>query len=289
MIELDEQRITEAVLAQLQGTPSPRLKEIVSAAVRHLHAFAREVALTRAEWLAGIEFLTAVGKACTPEHQEFILLSDTLGLTTLTNLIEARTGAPESTLGSVLGPFYRADAPEMALGSNIARLRPGKEVQVYGRVVDPNGRPIAGATVEVWVADDEGQYDVQAHGPGVDDLRARFKAGDDGRYWFRSTQPRGYSVPMGGPVGKLIRATQRAGMRPAHIHFLIHAPGFRQLVTSVYFEDDEYLETDAAFGVMRELVIRVKPPDGDAPLRDLPSIRYDFQLTPVATPETAPA
>jgi hydroxyquinol 1,2-dioxygenase len=282
MIELDEKRITEAVLAQLADTPNARLKELVSAAVCHLHAFAREVSLTRAEWLAGIEFITAVGKACTPEHQECILLSDTLGLTTLTNLIETRSGAPESTVGSVLGPFYRDDAPRMPLGSSIAQLKPGTEVVVYGRITGPDSEPVAAAHLDVWVADDEGQYDVQAHGPGVSDLRARFATDGEGRYWFRTTQPLGYSVPMGGPVGVLIRATARAGMRPAHIHFLIRSPGYRELVTSVYFKNDPYLETDAAFGVMSNLVVQVLPPSAEAPIPTLPRVHYDFQLTRAA-------
>lgn len=279
MIDFDDVTITQAVREQLAGTPDERLREIMQAAVRHLHAFVREVGLTRAEWLAGIEFLTAVGKTCTPEHQEFILLSDTLGLTTLVNLLEDRRGDADGTRASVLGPFYRSQSPQMALGDSVAQIHSGPEVVVYGRILDADDRPIASAHVDVWLADSNGQYDVQAHGPGVDDLRARFTTDSQGRYWFRSTVPLGYSIPMGGPVGALVRATARAGMRPAHLHFLIDAAGFRPLVTSLYFKADPYLETDAAFGVTRKLVIEVLPPAADSPLPALRRVPYDFHLT----------
>ncbi|MGC3980469.1 MAG: dioxygenase [Steroidobacteraceae bacterium] len=277
-IDFDVESITEAVLQQINGTPSPRLREIMDAAVRHVHAFAREINLSRDEWLTGINFLTAVGKTCTPEHQEFILLSDTTGLTTLMNLLQDQRGQDAATRASVLGPFYREQAPLLPLGDGVAKVTTGPEAVMYGQVRDPQGNPIANAEVHVWLADAEGQYDIQAHGPDVVDLRARFITDEAGRYWFRTTQPVGYSVPMGGPVGELIRATARAGMRPAHIHFLIRAAGYQPLVTSVYFQGDPYLETDAAFGVTRALVVEVLPPSDAAPIVDLPRIAYDFTL-----------
>lgn len=287
MIDFDELTITEAVRQQLGDTPDPRLLQIMDAAVRHLHAFAREVGLTREEWLTGIEFLTAVGKACTPEHQEFILLSDTLGLTTLVNLLQDRRGDADGTRASVLGPFYRADAPQLALGDTVAKIRTGPEAVVYGRVLDSKHNPVPHARIDVWLADAEGQYDVQAHGPGVDDLRARLRCDAEGRYWFRSTVPLGYSIPMGGPVGVLVRATHRAGMRPAHLHFFIDAPGCQPLVTSLYFKADPYLETDAAFGVTRKLVIEVLPPSADSPIPALPRVPYDFSLTRLPVTQSA--
>lgn len=283
MIDFDEVTVTEAVRQQLANTPDPRLRELMFAAVKHLHAFAREVDLTQAEWLAGVQFLAAVGKACTPEHQEFILLSDTMGLTTLMNLLQDKRGADAGTRASVLGPFYRDDPPQLPLGDTVAKVKTGPELVMHGRVVDTGGQPIPHARVDVWLADAEGQYDIQAHGPEVIDLRARFIADEQGRYWFRTTQPLGYSIPMGGPVGALVRATERAGMRPAHIHFWIAAQGFQSLVTSVYFKGDEYLETDAAFGVTRNLVVEVLPPSKDSPVPALPRIPYDFVLSPAAT------
>lgn len=282
MIDFDETSVTEAVRQQLANTPDARLHEIMVAAVKHLHAFAREVGLTQPEWLAGVQFLTAIGKACTPEHQEFILLSDTLGLTSLMNLLQDKRGADAGTRASVLGPFYRDDPPQLPLGDTVAKVKTGPELVMHGRVLDAAGRPIPHARVDVWLADAEGQYDIQAHGPDVIDLRARFIADEQGRYWFRTTQPLGYSIPMGGPVGALVRATARAGMRPAHIHFWITAEGFQSLVTSVYFKGDPYLETDAAFGVTRNLVVEVLPPAKDSPIPALPRIPYDFVLTPAA-------
>lgn len=282
MKDFDDHSITAAVLQQLADTPDPRLREIVAAAVRHLHAFAREVDLQPAEWLAGINFLTAVGKACSAEHQEFILLSDTLGFTTLMNLLQDRRGSQAATRASVLGPFYRDDPPCLACGDTVAKVHTGPELVTYGRVLDASGNAIPNAQIDVWLADADGQYDVQAHGPEVVDLRARFSCDANGRYWFRTTQPLGYSIPMGGPVGALVRATARAGMRPAHIHFLISAVGFQPLVTAVYLKDDSYLETDAAFGVTNKLVVEVQAPSPDAPIPELPRIHYDFVLTPIS-------
>lgn len=279
-IDFDSDTVTDAVLQQLGETPNPRLLQIMTAAVRHLHAFARELDLSHEEWLTGIKFLTEVGKTCTPEHQEFILLSDTLGLTTLVNLLQDQRGHDAGTRASVLGPFYREHPPLLPLGDTVAKVNTGAEAVMYGRVCDSSGQPIAHAELDVWLADEDGQYDIQAHGPDVVDLRARFIADSDGHYWFRTTQPIGYSVPMGGPVGTLIRATARAGMRPAHIHFLVRAAGYQPLVTSVYFENDPYLETDAAFGVTRALVVKVLPPAASAPITDLPRIHYDFTLVP---------
>jgi hydroxyquinol 1,2-dioxygenase len=280
MIDFNEATVTDAVLDQLGHTPNPRLREIMFAAVRHLHAFAREVHLTHEEWLAGINFLTAVGKTCTADHQEFILLSDTMGLTTLMSLLQDQRASGESTPASVLGPFYREDPPVFQLGDSIARFKTGPEVVMYGLVRDSRRNPIAHAELDVWLADAEGQYDVQAHGPGVNDLRGRFVADAGGNYWFRTTLPLGYSIPMNGPVGDLVRATARKGMRPAHIHFLIRAAGHRPLVTSVYLVGDPYIEIDAAFGVTSELVVTVLPPAADAPIVTLPRITYDFTLTP---------
>ena len=157
---------------------------------------------------------------------------------------------------------------------------------MYGRVLDARGQPIAGAEVDVWLTDADGLYDLQAHGPDVVDLRARFRSDESGRYWFRSTRPRCYSIPMGGPVGDMVRATRQHGMRPAHVHYWVRAAGYRDLITALYFKDDDYLTTDAAFGVVSALVISVLPPAPDSPAPALPRIPYDFHLSRAAAGDT---
>lgn len=282
VIDFDEKTVTDAFIDQIKATPNKRLFQVMRAAVRHLHAFAREVDLTREEWQAGIEFLTKVGQTSTPDRQEFVLLSDTSGLSTLMNLLEDRRGA-KGTNASILGPFYRDNPPILPLGESLAKLKPGPEAIMYGTVRDIKGRPIPNALVDAWLADEEGKYDVQEHGPGVDDLRARYQADAQGRYWFRTTIPAGYSIPMDGPVGDLVRATARDGMRPAHIHFRLMSQGFQDLVTAVYFKD-QYIETDAAFGVLRKLVVEILPPSKDSPVPSLPRIPYDFTMINTQAP-----
>lgn len=272
---------TGEVLARLAATRNPRLRQLLDAAVRHLHAFAREVSLRPEEWRRGLEFLTATGKQCTAQHQEFILLSDVLGLTTLVNRLRDPSHATQS---SVLGPLYRANAPQLALGSSLTLVQAGRadavgrEVVMYGRVCGEDGEGLAGAELDVWLTDEEGLYDSQAHGPDVLDHRARFVADLQGRYWFRTTLPKGYSIPMDGPVGEMVRAMRQHGMRPAHIHAWVRATGWRDLVTALYFQGDPYLATDAAFGVTPELVIEVLPPSATSPIPALERIAYDFRL-----------
>jgi protocatechuate 3,4-dioxygenase beta subunit len=276
VIDFDEKTVTDAFFDQIKGTPNKRLLQIMRSAIRHLHAFAREVDLTREEWQAGIEFLTAVGQKSTDDRQEFVLLSDTSGLSTLMNLLEDRRGA-KGTNASILGPFYRDNPPVLELGDTLAKLKPGPEAVMYGTVKDTRGRPIPHVLLDAWLADEKGNYDVQEHGPGVDDLRGRYRTDENGRYWFRTTIPAGYSIPMDGPVGVLVRATNRDGMRPAHIHFRLIHEGFQDLVTAVYFKD-QYIETDAAFGVLRKLVVEILPPSKDSPIPSLPRIPYDFTM-----------
>jgi hydroxyquinol 1,2-dioxygenase len=210
---IDEYTITGAVIDQMAGTKNERLKEIMEAAVRHLHAFAREVNLTPDEWIQGIRFLTATGHACTEYRQEFILLSDTLGLSSLVNSLHDRRSIQEATKSSLLGPFYRQDSPAFELGQSIADNCAGETIGVYGRVTDANGRPIAHASIEVWQPDENGFYDL-----------GRFFSDEAGLYHFRTIKPRGYKIPMDGPVGDMVRAQGRHGWRAAHIHFLVGAP-----------------------------------------------------------------
>ena len=275
---IDENTITDAALEQMSSTPNPRMRQIMASLVRHLHDFTREVDLTPEEWLEGIRFLTAVGQKCTAHRQEFILLSDTLGLSALINALHDKRGTESATKSSLLGPFYRQDAPMMKLGDSIISRSKGSEVVFYGRVVDSAGRGIPNALVQIWEPDETGNYDLQKHDPSVMDLRGCFHADSEGRYYFRGLCPVGYMIPMDGPVGDMIRAQKRHGHRPAHIHFVIGAPGYRELVTALYVEGDDHIDSDTVFGVSESLVISVNKNDPSSPLPKLPSIRYDFRL-----------
>ena len=277
MQDLDEFSVTEAALAQMSNTPDPRLKEISEAAVRHLHAFAREVHLTPAEWLAGIQFLTAIGQMCTEYRQEFILLADVLGVSALVNAMHDRKARELGTQSSLLGPFYREGAPELPLGASIVAKPSIEEIVLYGRVTDNDGRPIPGALVQVWQTSEHGLYDLQANDPSTMDLRANFRADASGNYHFRTVRPLGYSIPMDGPVGAMVRAQNRHGFRPSHIHFLIGAGGYRELVTALYFADDEHIDSDTVFGVSGSLVVNAKA-DANSPVPGLRAVRYDFRL-----------
>lgn len=277
MSNLTETTITEVALAQMAGTASPRLRTIMDAAVRHIHAFAREVDLTPEEWLEGIRFLTAVGQACTPVRQEFILLSDVLGLSTLVNVLHDKRAVEEGTETSVLGPFYRIGSPEYGFGDSIAR-HAAPSLAIYGKVVDRDGRGIAGATVQIWQTDDEGAYDIQIREPDDMDLRGTFRTRDDGSFCIRTLMPLGYLIPMDGPVGDLIRAQGRHGYRPAHIHFMVGAEGYRELVSALYLSEDEHVTSDTVFGVSDGLIVTPRRDDPDSPARELPSVRFEFRL-----------
>jgi hydroxyquinol 1,2-dioxygenase len=279
MQELTPDTITDAVLDQMATTPDPRMREVMASAVKHLHAFAREVNLTPAEWIKGIAFMTAVGKICTPARQEFILLSDTLGLSALVNGLHDSTAMEEGTHTSLLGPFYREASPKLAAGSQIAKtVRPGSECALYGRVTDVNGRPVANATVSIWQTGADGLYDIQESAASID-YRGVFTTDADGVYLVRTVKPIGYSIPMDGPVGEMVRAQARHGMRPAHIHFLVGAPGYRELVTALYLSDDPHLADDVVFGSSGDLAIDIKANDPSCPIKGLPSIRFDMRLS----------
>jgi catechol 1,2-dioxygenase/hydroxyquinol 1,2-dioxygenase len=286
MRAIDHNTITDAALDQMAGTTDPRLKQIMEGLVRHLHEFAREVDLTPEEWLEGIKFLTAVGQKCTPFRQEFILLSDTLGFSSLINALHDRRATEDGTKTSLLGPFYRQDSPKMKLGDCIV-AQPGHEAVLYGRVTDVNGKGIPNASVEVWQTDEEGGYDLQKD-PGKPgeappmDMRGHFFTDAGGNYYLRTVLPKGYPIPMDGPVGAMITAQKRHGYRPGHIHFLVGAPGYRELVTALYFEGDPILDTDTVFGVTDSLVVKAQQGDPNAPIKGLPSIHYDFSLAGAA-------
>ena len=278
MRELTPDTITDAVLEQMASTPDPRLKEIMAAAVKHLHAFARDVNLTPQEWIKGIEFMTLVGKMCTPARQEYILLSDTLGLSALVNGLHDRTALEEATHTSLLGPFYREASPKLAPGSQIAaHVKPGTECVLYGRVTNVKGKPLVDATVSVWQTSADGLYDIQEN-PSATDYRGVFFTDANGLYVVRTVKPRGYSIPMDGPVGAMVKAQARHGMRPAHIHFLVDSPGYRELVTALYLREDPHLADDVVFGSSNDLAVDIVPNDPNCPIPGMPSIRFDLHL-----------
>jgi hydroxyquinol 1,2-dioxygenase len=278
MKELTPETITQAVLDQMASTPDPRLKQIMASAVKHLHAFAKDVNLTPAEWIKGIAFMTQVGKICTPARQEFILLSDTLGLSALVNGLHDETAMEEATHTSLLGPFYREASPPMAAGTQIARnAAPETEIALYGYVSDVNGKPLSSATVSLWQTSASGLYDIQED-PSAIDYRGVFTTDAKGLFVLRTVKPLGYSIPMDGPVGAMVKAQKRHGMRPAHIHFLVAAPGYRELVTALYLRDDPHLADDVVFGSSGDLAVDIKK-DPECPIPGLPSIRFDMRLS----------
>ena len=252
--DFTEETAADAVIESFGAQTDPRLREILTALVKHLHGFAREVELTIPEWEAAIDFLTRTGHACTDERQEFILLSDVLGLSMLTETISNRKFgvATEST---VLGPFHVVESPVRALGANIDLVGTGTPCVITGRVVSVDGTPLPGATLDVWQANDQGFYDVQQ--PDVQPRtngRGLFTADDKGEFWFRTIVPSYYPIPTDGPVGELLLATGRHAFRPAHIHFIVTAPGHRPLTTHIFVADSEYIESDTVFAVKKSLV-----------------------------------
>ena len=266
MRNIDATTITPAVLARLADCPSPRLKQVLCALVTHLHDFAREVELTEQEWIQGIEFLTATGHKCDAKRQEFILLSDTLGLSMLVVAMNQAkpAGATEAT---VFGPFHVADSPVLEDGADLAAGAPGEPLLVRATVRGTDGRPIAGAEVDVWQADSEGLYDVQRPELG-DTHRARgvLRTDAHGVVRFRTVAPVAYPVPTDGPVGQMLVASGRHPWRPAHIHFMVRAEGYQDLVTHIFRDPDPYLDSDVVFGVRSSLIGQyVAHPAGTAP------------------------
>lgn len=289
MRNFSEATITDAVLKRFQDAGNPRLRQINEALVRHLHAFVREVRPTQAEWELGINFLTRTGHMCDDKRQEFILLSDTLGASMLVDFINhgASAGVTETT---VLGPFFVEAAPDKPLGEDISGGMTGDPLIVTGSVSSPDGKPIANATIDVWHSDGDGYYDVQQLDKiGGLAMRARFHVDEKGHFRFWSIKPAAYPVPHDGPAGEMLEAQGRHPWRPAHVHFMISAPGFEQLVTHVFVAGDEYLDSDVVFGVKDSLIrefIRHDPgraPDGR--IQNVPyyHLNYDFGLKPQET------
>src|SRR3954452_16186728 len=249
-----EDDITAEVLARFSGTADPRLRQIMLALINHLHAFVKEVRLTEAEWFQAIEILTEAGKMCSEKRQEFILFSDTLGVSMAVDLIDHRKpdGATEST---VFGPFHRLGAPEMPMGGNIAyRDRTGTPTLVRGRVLDLGGKPVANALLDVWQTQSNGLYDAQDEKPNELHMRGKFRSDAEGRYLIRTVLPVNYPIPSDGPVGRMLKATGRHPWRPAHIHFVVSAEGYEPVTTHIFDRRDEYLGSDAVFAVKDSLI-----------------------------------
>jgi protocatechuate 3,4-dioxygenase beta subunit len=253
MNDFTEETATAIVIERLSGCPDARLRQVMESVVRHLHALVRETQLTEDEWAAAIRFLTSVGHTCDERRQEFILLSDVLGVSMLVDAINHRL--PEDfTQSTVLGPFHVAGAPERHSGDDISGGVAGEPLLVRGRVLDGEGEHIPGAELDVWQADAEGFYDVQRPEVGMR-LRGRLRADAEGSFRFRTIKPCSYPLPTDGPVGELLRATGRHPYRPAHIHFIVGAPGFRAVTTHLFVAGDPHLGSDAVFGVKGSLVV----------------------------------
>jgi hydroxyquinol 1,2-dioxygenase len=253
MKNITEHNITEAVLARMAGCEDPRLKEILGSLVRHLHDFVRETQLTEAEWMRGIEFLTATGHTTDAKRQEFILLSDTLGVSMLT-VAQNHSKPAGATEATVFGPFHVADAPHFNAGEDISGGAPGEPLFVSCTVKSLDGKPVANAVVDVWQADEDGFYDVQYQDLNQTRARGVLRTDAQGRFSFKSILPVAYPIPTDGPVGKMLVATGRHPWRPAHVHFMIKAEGFETLITHVFRAGDPYLDSDVVFGVRASLV-----------------------------------
>jgi catechol 1,2-dioxygenase/hydroxyquinol 1,2-dioxygenase len=280
VLHLTPETVTHAVIEQMATTTDPRMREIMEVAVKHLHQFARDTKLTPAEWLYGIDFLTRVGKMCTPDRQEFILMSDTLGMSALVNLMHDKTAMEVATDTSLLGPFFRENAPKMNPGDQIANDTSAGEVAMYGKVTDAHGKPLANARIDIWQTASNGLYDIQSDPSGAMDCRGYFLTDAGGNYLLRTVAPIDYSIPMDGPVGEMVKAQRRHGMRPAHIHLLISAPEHRELVTALYLSTSKYLATDVVFGSSSEdLVAQVETNDPNCPIKGMASVHYDFRLS----------
>lgn len=273
---------TKSVMKRWEDIPDPRLREVMQSAIKHLHAFVRDVRPSGAEWFKAIQFLTAIGHKCDDKRQEFILASDVMGVSMLIDDINNRriAGATPST---VEGPFHIADAPEVAHGGDMAKGAPGIPCFVHGTVRGLNGKPVAGAMLDLWQTDGEGLYEEQRR-TTEPWMRGIYYSQADGSYAIRTVAPISYTIPMDGPIGEFFGRTTMSHMRPAHIHFAISAPGFGSVVTHLFQKGDEYINNDVVYGVKEPLIVEfVKRPPGKAPNgetvdTEFYEVKYDFIL-----------
>ncbi|MGW3996438.1 dioxygenase family protein [Amycolatopsis sp. NPDC004772] len=281
-----EDNITELAAQRWASAHDPRTAEVLAALVRHLHAFAREVRLSEPEWMAAMRWLTETGRISDEKREEFILASDVLGLSMLVVQMNHAFDA-KATPATVLGPFHIDGSPEKDFGGDMSDGLPGTPLYITGAVLDLDGTPVTGAVLDVWQADEDGAYESQI--PDIDEarLRAKYTSRADGTYCVRTIAPKGYSIPMDGPVGALIRGTDISHFRPAHVHFLINAAGYEPLITHLFQEGAQYLDSDVVFGTKQELVVAFEErapgptPDGGESEQPWLEARYDFVLQPV--------
>ncbi|MDD9738864.1 dioxygenase [Marinovum sp. SP66] len=263
MRNVTQENITDAFISYMGEETDPRLREVMTSLVRHLHAFAKEVNLTHAEWQTGIAFLERAGEISDAERHEFVLLSDVLGLSSLVDMLHSTA---EGTSSSVLGPFHISGSPPLPVGGDLRGETEAPVLLVEGVVKDPEGNPIPGARLDIWQTAPNGLYSSQDPEQDTYDFHGLQTVGADGRYAFTTVKPVEYTVPSDGPVGDILRACGRHPWRPSHLHFIAEAEGFRPLVTEVFPEDDPYLDQDTVFGVRADLVMRYQPmPAGSFP------------------------
>lgn len=282
-----EENSAEVVTGRNKNASDARLKEVMEVVTRKLHEAVKEIEPTQEEWFKAVQFLTATGHKCDDWRQEFILLSDVLGVSMLVDAVNSRrpTGASENT---VLGPFHVGDAPEYEMGHNICLDEKGEDLLVHGKVSDVDGNPLEGAKIDVWQANDEGFYDVQQKGIQPDfNLRGVFRTGPDGKYWFRAVKPKHYSIPDDGPVGDLLRRLGRHPFRPAHLHYIVSKDGYDELTTHIFDPEDPYIDSDSVFGVKKSLIADFRKNEDAANISDAGfdgpfywDVEFDFVLAP---------
>ena len=283
MPDINQMTITDAVKDSFHGKSNERFTFLLNKLIEHLHDFTRETNLTPDEWMYALNFLYDCGQISSPERHEYILLSDVLGWSALVDMINTKGGGTEM---SNLGPFYLKEAPKLPLGAHLAKDREGVIVLANGQVRDTLGNPLPGAVVDTWQADGSGMYPIQDPKQNAMDLRARFTTDDKGRYYYTTVMPKSYTVPYDGPVGKLLTAGERHAWRSKHLHYIIGAPRMRSIVTEVFFEGDEYIDSDAVFGVRKSLIGKVKRVPADTKLefelerRPDARVDFDFVLPP---------
>jgi catechol 1,2-dioxygenase len=270
MIIENQAMVTDAVLEAVARTEDPRLREILQALVRHLHGFVREVRLTEREFQQAAALIVAMGQKTTASHNEVVLMAGSLGVSPLVCLLNNGSNGQTETQANMLGPFWRDDQPLSASGDTLVRSpTPGPQLVVHASLEDRDGRPVAGAEIDLWHSSPEGLYENQDPTQAEMNLRGRFISDEAGRFHFRSVKPAGYPIPVDGPVGDLVRATRRHNFRPAHLHFMVYKPGFKTLISQVYSPDDPHIDSDVQFGVTRALI-------GNYVRHDEPSSEWGF-------------
>lgn len=283
-----QESVTPIVLDAMRHTPNARLREVAAAFVRHMHAFVREVRPSEAEFDQGIAFLNAIGAATSDSHNEGMIFSDALGISTLVCLLNNGAGGATETAAALLGPFWRLNQPRTENGGSIVRSdTPGPVLFARCRVTDTDGVPLAGVEVDVWHSSPVGMYDIQDENQADMNLRGKFVTDADGAFWFRSVKPAGYPIPTHGPTGDLLRAQRRHPMRPAHLHILAYKTGYKTLITQVFVDDDENLASDVVFGVTQALVGNYRRRTDAAPAADVAAPWYSLDYTLTMSPGIA--